>query len=263
MSPPIFNPDGSEVSEIVLPDGSTASEVIDPDGNVVFEAEPDIPDSVLTQDLVAWYRFEDGDARDYTNDLDATFADSTAYDGIVNNQTYQSSAGVTDFKTGSNSGAFEFNGGSGSSGTAITFPDVINGNDNISAMCWVNVSNINDGNLYALSLRESQYFEFGGANGDWLFKAGGNDNTSTVSNSAVSNTWVHLALTTSSSTATCYVNGSNVSTFSIGSRNGNEANTIGGRKEEQYVDGLIDDVRVYNRELTASEINDIYNATEP
>jgi len=46
MSPPIYTPDGSEVSEIVLPDGSTASEVIGPDGNVVFEAGPDIPDSV-------------------------------------------------------------------------------------------------------------------------------------------------------------------------------------------------------------------------
>jgi hypothetical protein len=48
MSPPIFNPDGPEVSEIVLPNGSTASEVIDPDGNVVFEAGPDIPDSVAS-----------------------------------------------------------------------------------------------------------------------------------------------------------------------------------------------------------------------
>jgi len=45
MSPPIYTPDGSEVSEIVLPDGSTASEVIGPDGSVVFEAGPDIPDS--------------------------------------------------------------------------------------------------------------------------------------------------------------------------------------------------------------------------
>jgi len=45
MSPPIFTPDGTEVSEIVLPDGSTASQVIGPDGNVVFEAGPDIPDS--------------------------------------------------------------------------------------------------------------------------------------------------------------------------------------------------------------------------
>jgi len=49
MSPPIYTPDGSEVSEIVLPDGSTASQVIGPDGNVVFEAAPDIPDSVVAR----------------------------------------------------------------------------------------------------------------------------------------------------------------------------------------------------------------------
>jgi hypothetical protein len=51
MSPPIYTPDGTEVNEIVLPDGSTASEVVGPDGNVVFEAEPDIPDSVDYQAL--------------------------------------------------------------------------------------------------------------------------------------------------------------------------------------------------------------------
>jgi hypothetical protein len=49
MSPPIYTPDGSEVSEIVLPDGSTASQVVDPDGNVVFEAGPDIPDSLVSR----------------------------------------------------------------------------------------------------------------------------------------------------------------------------------------------------------------------
>ena len=47
MSPPIYTPDGQEVTEIVLPDGSTASEVVAPDGSVVFEAGPDIPDSGL------------------------------------------------------------------------------------------------------------------------------------------------------------------------------------------------------------------------
>jgi len=49
MSPPIYTPDGSEVSEIVLPDGSTTSQVIGPDGTVVFEAGPDIPDSAVAQ----------------------------------------------------------------------------------------------------------------------------------------------------------------------------------------------------------------------
>jgi len=62
MSPPIYTPDGSEVSEIVLPDGSTAGEVIGPDGNVVFEAGGDIPDSEANQKLIhRWYLSEDTD----------------------------------------------------------------------------------------------------------------------------------------------------------------------------------------------------------
>jgi len=64
MSPPIYTPDGSEVSEIVLPDGSTASEVIGPDGNVVFEAGPDIPDSVLLPESDDLTHFS-GDTADY------------------------------------------------------------------------------------------------------------------------------------------------------------------------------------------------------
>jgi hypothetical protein len=43
---PIFNPNGNEVSEIILPDGATASEVIAPDGSTVFSG---IPDSVTSR----------------------------------------------------------------------------------------------------------------------------------------------------------------------------------------------------------------------
>jgi len=60
MSPPIYTPDGSEVTEVVLPDGSTASEVVAPDGTVVFDAGPDIPDSEANQKLIhRWYLSED------------------------------------------------------------------------------------------------------------------------------------------------------------------------------------------------------------
>src|SRR6056297_1479058 len=62
MSPPIFTPDGSEVTEIVLPDGSTASQVVGPDGSVVFDAGPDIPDSAEVQvNAKQLTGFSDGD----------------------------------------------------------------------------------------------------------------------------------------------------------------------------------------------------------
>jgi len=78
MSPPIYTPDGSEVSEIVLPDGSTASEVIGPDGNVVFEAGPDIPDSAV-------YRWQ------FSAGSGSTASDSIGNnDGTINGATWVS-----------------------------------------------------------------------------------------------------------------------------------------------------------------------------
>jgi hypothetical protein len=64
MSPPIYTPDGSEVSEIVLPDGSTASEVIGPDGNVVFEAGADIPDSAIHQ-----WKYDEGSGTEVSDSI--------------------------------------------------------------------------------------------------------------------------------------------------------------------------------------------------
>src|SRR6056297_2572190 len=96
MSPPIFTPDGSAVTEIVLPDGSTASEVVAPDGSVVFDAGPEIPDSGVLR-----YEFEDDS--NTTTAVDSWTDDThTAYDGAINGATY-----TTDAKVGSMSLSFD------------------------------------------------------------------------------------------------------------------------------------------------------------
>lgn len=229
-------------------------------------SNPSIPDSVLTQDLVAWYRFEDGDARDYTATLNAEFADTTAYNGTVNDQTYKENSGVTDYNQGSNSGCFEFNGGTDSNGKAIELPDIITGNNNLSILGWINMNNTNNDNAYLISLRQSQYFEIGALNSEWAFKFGSNDQVINKTIDQSSNEWIHIAQTANDTTGTAYINGSEVDTISTDSVVNGNTNLIGGRGEgnsEQYVDGLIDDVRVYNRELTGTEITDIYNNTKP
>jgi len=84
MSPPIYTPDGQEVTEIVLPDGSTASEVVAPDGSVVFDAGPDIPDSVVNQ-----YK-----AEDFTNPWpDAVGAADMSVNGLTSS-TLNGESGV-------------------------------------------------------------------------------------------------------------------------------------------------------------------------
>lgn len=263
MSPPIRTPDGSEVNEIVLPNGATASEVIDPDGNVVFEAAPEIPDSALTQDLVAWYRFEDGDARDYTNDWDATFADTTAYDGTVNGATFQSSGGVIDFENGANSGAFDFDGtGDNIDISSLTPLSFTSGN---TIMMWVKLDSDSEQILfgsegrYRLSYEfKTLHYEFDIFNGsNWVAADTGVD---------FSANYVHLAGTAvEGGDMKVYLNGQLKDTVSISNFSRNPRNTkIGTDDRVNYnaTDGTIDDTRFYNTVLSESQIDQIYQNTK-
>jgi hypothetical protein len=255
MTPPI-NIDGDTVEAITM-DGTSVSEVT-VDGDTVFGA---IPDSALTQDLVAWYRFEDGDARDYTATLNANFADTTAYDGTVNGATFQSSGGVTDFESGSNSGAFDFD----ADNIEVSLPTY----SQLSVSVWVNWDDLNTEFLGPFdtfgNIRPHQFtFEDDGGDTDVL--ACSTPDGTFQFGSVSPNEWTHLLATYDGSTVTTYLNGSqansgsasfsaNLSEVGIGARFGDVTSVV--------TDGRIDDVRVYNRALTSSEVTDIYNATKP
>jgi len=240
----------------VLSDDDTAST------SVTVEAGPAIPDSALTQDLVAWYRFEDGDARDYTNDLDATFADSTAYDGTVNGATFQSSGGVTDFENGANSGAFDFPNDSDNIDLGIN-PYGLANNDPISILGWANTSDTDavlfNAGFQRLAIRASPTWEVKGFNGS----------STNIVDSGVSpsGSYQHLAVAYDGSTVRIFVDGIQENSES----DSNFYETPDGW--DSYIGyyqgggdsltGQIDDVRIYNRALTSSEISDIFNATKP
>jgi Concanavalin A-like lectin/glucanases superfamily len=71
------------------------------------------------------------------------------------------------------------------------------------------------------------------------------------------NTWTHLSATYSASTLRLFVNGTQVSTRSVGTPLGasNLPLRIGGNAVwSEWFQGRIDEVRVYNRALTAAEI---------
>jgi len=232
--------------------------------SVTVQVESAIPDSALTQDLVAWYRFEDGDARDYTATLDATFADSTAYDGAVNGATFLSSGGVTDFENGGNSGAFSFDGDDWII-TPTLSPKTI--------MCWVKTDSTytgNDPNRSAIIYPDGSrpvtlWF------GDWTsdfsgetVSVGGDLYTPTI-NAGV---WNHWALTDTGGDPAwdLYRNGNKLTRQ--GTKDTSNSNVtapfyIGRRDSGIFADADVDDVRFYDKTLTSSEISDIYNATKP
>jgi len=87
----------------------------------------------------------------------------------------------------------------------------------------------------------------------------------TSDNTAVFNTWQHLVVTQASNTVpTFYINGVSVALTEVSPANGGEddsANdlTVGNRTGlDSPFDGIIDDVRVYNRALTPDEIKRLY-----
>jgi len=258
MSPPIRDGSGSNIGSIRLGDGTEIAEVRTGAGDVLFEAG--VPDSVLAQELIAWYRFEDGDARDYTNDLDATFADSTAFDGSINGATFQSTAGVTDFNTGANSGAFDFAGGD-----EITVPefDLNQG----TVMAWFEVDDLNNGNLFAIGVDEDNFLGFDSGSSEFFFRERQSSGTTTIATSETltTGTYAHLVWSTDGSNLKAWFNGEPYGPVS-GSENllfdefGSPYNSPATRFE---LDGRLDDVRVYNRQLTDSEVSNIYNATKP
>ena len=82
--------------------------------------------------------------------------------------------------------------------------------------------------------------------------------------------WHHVVATVSGTTGKVYLDGSLDGTGDVGSIPQNALDIFIGRShpygadagENQYFHGLIDDVRIYNRALSASEVQDLYNSTD-
>jgi len=278
-----------DINSITL-NGSTDIDTVTVNGQEVFSSQT-LP--VAYSNLIAWYPF---DASTYggsnADDVTARFnpsqsGDSTAYDGTVSGASYQSNGGVTDINAGANSGNFDI---SGSSTNEINIPNsaVQTGNSTRTTMCWVKV----------LEDTGDRQMAFGSANGEqaqaWEMEvytvytgnlSGGRRDgalsihtwsgyNATDSNVISLNEWVHFAATHDGnpSNIQIYLNGDPVATVnnndnSSSLNTSSQDNRIGYSQAHSFgahtFEGLIDDVRIYNRDLTNSEISAIYNATKP
>lgn len=98
-------------------------------------------------------------------------------------------------------------------------------------------------------------------------------NSSVVYGAAVAGTWTHMAVTRNHGQIQCYVNGvlsgqlatppgnlDSTASLKLGHR-GNPTDTPGSLDTNQmYLNGALDEVSTYNRALSATEIQSIYNA---
>jgi hypothetical protein len=245
-------------------------------GLQVIQTSSLVPDTAVTSGLVAWYRFEDSanTAIDATNAL-GVGADQTAFDGsTVNGASFVENGGVRDVVsgTGANSGAYDFDG----TDDFISVPNPIAGAFDYSWMGWVNTSQSVTDSAFNLPNMIGT-IQSGGNSRDHLlaFDAGlpraffeSNSNVTTINATSLINDSNpnHVAVTVTETSVSIYVNGVEENTKTVKNDGLSSADLEIARANfsaNRHFDGIIDDVRIYNRSLSASEINQIYQNTDP
>ena len=221
----------------------------------------------VTDGLVGWWKLDEGTG--------STAADSS---GLSNNGTLTNSP---TWATGQIGGALAFNGSS----QYAYMTNVVEGTNKFSAFCWVKSTtttlnaSILSGHYSAALNKRAWRLHYGSAStgtlsatmtSDGLTPSGGNSKTyMTPLNTFNNGAWAHFGITWNAGTLTMFTNGvpvapamSTDATFtnvfpssepcSIACVNPSTGGTTFG-------DVTVDDVRIYNRALSASEVQTIYN----
>jgi hypothetical protein len=244
----------------------------------------DVPDIAVVDGLVAWYRFADNSntAIDYTAELDDDrFADTTAFDATVNGASFQLSGGANDVVSEQNpSGAYDFDGVDdfidigttgefqGTSPYTVSFFLSLDSKPQTGEIYRI-FGNGFDGTNHPFHIEYDNRFRTKSENiivrrfdaSDAAFLSGGSLPLSTLT---------HIAVThDSNDTFEIFVNGVSRTRFqlSIQPVTNNARELIGTLEDNgtlnRFTDGVFDDLRIYNRDLSASEINQIYTNTDP
>jgi|GEM_PF-840618 len=149
--------------------------------------------------------------------------------------------------------------------------NIFTGNSDRTMSCWINQTtnsstvaliNINDGVSTGTCYTSSSLQSYATNDGYFFW---GRCNDKGWSSSRISNNWYNLIVTYTLGNVSLYVNGKLLSTQSISSLNTNPAQLIigGGMTDNNnngFWNGKIDDVGLWNRVLSATEIQQLYNS---
>lgn len=152
--------------------------------------------------------------------------------------------------------------------------------ETITLSCWFNAASFNDGNTDPSYLFSKMSGSGGSATGYAviIFEQGGTKSINVKTNNGSSlpgaadsilalNTWTHIAVTIGTTLIRLYLNGNfvgSVSSPALPLSSNTQDLTIGkynlGSFGEGYFDAAINNIVLYNRELSQSEISQLYNA---
>jgi hypothetical protein len=156
------------------------------------------------------------------------------------------------------SGALNFDG----SNDVVTMPSDVLGTGNITISAWVYPESFGGGSSARIAGNGQTYLKVGSFGSRFNFTSNaGAVVLNAADNSVVLNSWTHVAVTRQSDgTANIYINGVLSKTGASGTPVAGSNFTISNSSGVAW-DGSIDEVRLYNRVLSAQEISDIYTDT--
>src|SRR6267378_1286830 len=175
------------------------------------------------------------------------------------------SLGPATFGAGEVRQAFSFNGsGFADAGRPS---NLINIGGQVTLDGWINPSDTNEANYFGKSQSGGNDYTLLCIFGPTcqlvaIIKTGGTEHEINTGYFPPVNAWTHVALTYDGDTMTVYANGANVGSTSFSGTidDSGESFTIGGRSGGLFFTGLIDEVEVFDRGLSADEITAIYTA---
>lgn len=221
-----------------------------------YEIGTDLSLIAKAEGLAGWWKFDEG-------------SDQYAYDSSGNSNTGTLNGGAA-WASGKVGGALSFDGvnsyvdaGNGAS---------LNSTSSISVGMWVKFSDVTKYYQYFMYKGPSitggyrMFWNYSGSPNKFYFTTsdGTEHGTYTPAMSLQSDTWYYLVGVDTLSNIYFYLNAQPVTLFStphsIAITPGNLS--IGLRNTGEGINGIIDEVRIYNRALSATEIAAIYNATK-
>jgi len=264
--------DGTDITGATI-DGTDVQEIT-VDGDVVFTAR-EFP--VAFSNLVAWWPFDSsfygGANTDDATGGDGSSGDSTSYDTVQDGTvTFQSSGGAKDINTGDASGYAEFDSQDGLDAGTTELSDFGDNNEPFSYCAWAKFDNLFDDDYkpimgdtigHCLLFHQRSGLNRGAG---WEVKTDGTLNSFESGSNLSNNEWFHLVGTfDGSSNFTLYIDGNDKTTFTE-TRTGQSLGDfyIGNYGQSSYdAAPNIDDVRVYDKELSSSEVSQIFSNTKP
>lgn len=204
----------------------------------------------LTDGLVGFWTFDEGDggiAHDYSgNGNDGTLYGAMWVDGISGKAL----------------------GFGGNDGVRINDDSSLDGFSKLTILAWAKPHNHEGGNMgYVVGKYEEHYavhcpYRIWAYEGDWIVELGdGSDYYIARSPIVMDEQWYHLVLWWDGTELKLFVNGDETDSAPANTflYNNNEYLRFGERVDDGFFNGVIDEVRIYDRALNENEIQELYN----